>query len=177
MTDILAAFPGISYASITAEVRREIDHRRTAYPHMVAKGRMTEAEARWQQQVFAAIQRDVASMSQGQHQPDPAFSWADKVRALTREVDLRLKFYPGWIQKGRLALKDARQQSAALECLLTLYEDGWGWTARNGTNPAWGTVHPTPAQAASRTEWRDLHARIMARRTQSNDNAQERMAL
>lgn len=43
MTDmtILARFPGIDYATIAAEVAREIAFRRATYPGLVAKGRMT----------------------------------------------------------------------------------------------------------------------------------------
>ena len=175
---ILARFPGITWPALIAEAQREADLRRTTYPRLVAKGRMRQADADFQTAVMAAIAGEVAaSMSVGTHAPDPRFSWADRLRVLRREVDMRLKVYPDWIRKGRIALGTARQQSAALECLLALYEEGWAWQPANGTSPAWGKPHPTAAQQASRTEWRDTWTQIEARRDAQNDNQQQRMAL
>lgn len=177
MTDILARFPGIGMAEIRAEVARELDQRRRVYPDRVAKGRMTERDARFQIAAFESIARDVAAIADNRHAPDAACSWADKLAVLRREVALRLQFYPQWVTKGRITVTAARAQANALECLLALYEEGWGWTPANGTSPAWGRLHPTLAEADSRTEWRDHWRETEALRARTNDNAQERMAL
>lgn len=174
---ILARFPDVTWAALAAEVAREVALRRTTYGGWIEKGRMTRAEADWQIAVMTAIGRDVAAMAEARHEPDEAARWQDKLAVLRREIEFRLRLYPGWISKGRITVTDARTRCAALECLIALYEEGWGWMPANGVPPAWGSTTPTAEQAASRTEWRDIWATTEARRIAGNDNQQQRMAL
>ena len=93
-----------SFAALRAELVREAEARRRTYPGQIDKGRMTAQDAAWQHGVLAAIVQDLAAViavAVPALPPSP-YSWADKRSALTRELDQRRRFYPGWIAKGRL---------------------------------------------------------------------------
>ena len=140
-----------SFAAVQAELAREAAARARTYPGQIAKGRMTQQQAEWQQGVIAAIQQDLAAVIAVAvpQLPERAYSWTDKRAALLRELDQRARFYPGWIDKGRLAQADADRQTAALTAMLALYDDGLTW------QPAPGS---TTEQA--RQQWRAISAEL-----------------
>lgn len=161
-------FPGITYAAITAEAERELASRRRTYPDRVGSGRMTQADADYQIDIMAAIVGDTRRMSS--HYPahqgkvetaGHAFSWADRRKALERELDLRDRFYPQWIASGRLQKDVAERQIAAMKAILWRYDAGFDWphaeltgkARREAWQPHWSAIAPRwyqrePAQAA-----------------------------
>jgi hypothetical protein len=74
------------------------------------------------------------------------------VAELEREIALRRRFYPEWIEAGRLTPADADRRRQALEALLWIYQDGWDWRGSDGRTPAFS--------AAAEAEWRAHQARI-----------------
>ena len=124
-----------SFAALRAELVREAEARRRTYPGQIDKGRMTAQDAAWQHGVLAAIVQDLAAViavAVPALPPSP-YSWADKRSALTRELDQRRRFYPGWIAKGRLDEGQAASQIAALVAMLALYNDGLRWLPAPGS--------------------------------------------
>lgn len=164
-------FPGITFAAIRSELRREAGQRRAVYPDWCSKGNLTQAEADWQIAVIEAMGTDAARFEHAattrtnplQFAAGHAFTWEDRRKALLRELDYRARLYPEWIRKGRLTTADAARQCACLQAMLTLYEDGLDWTATNGTPPAYGDAEPTDDQRATRHEWATVAAGILAR--------------
>ena len=132
-------WPAITWASLAAEIDREITARLNTYPGRVERGRMTQAEMDWQLQLARAWREDVdrfaaahRPLSEGRPMTCPVqvanrhgIAWRPRRGALLRELEQRRKHYPGWIAEGRLTQAAADGRVAALECLLTLYE--WGY--------------------------------------------------
>lgn len=172
------AFPQVTYAQLRAELQREAEARRRTYPQLVAKGRMTEAEAAHQHAILAAIAQDleaVIALTPAHPEPveGPSFSWFDKRACLQRELAQRARFYPGWIAKGNMTAPAGAHQVDCLKAMLAIYGEGWGWRAANGFPPAWGEESPTPEQAEARAEWAEISAALAAQ----NEQQQETLAL
>lgn len=133
----------IPLAAIAAELAREAAARRRTYPALIDKGRLTTRDAEFEHAALAALAADVALMM-APPAPCPALgglpliplpseathgqSWQARRDALHRELDRRARLYPGWIDTGRITAADAAHQTACLEALLTIYDEGWGWT-------------------------------------------------
>ncbi len=117
-------------AELVAELERELADRRRFYPGMVDKGRMLKADADYQLAIFAEILADLA-VAFGPPPwilAAPRFAWGEKVKALWRELELRRRFYPDRIAKGRMTQDQAHQQFARLEAVHTLYwHQMFGW--------------------------------------------------
>lgn len=143
--------PGVSFAALRAELAREAEARRRTYPGQIDKGRMTAADATWQHGVLAAIQQDCEAVIALAVPALPAcpYTWADKRGALTRELEQRRRFYPGWIAKGRLTADQAARQIAPLAAMLALYNDGLRWLPAPGS---------TAQQRAA--QWRETMAAL-----------------
>lgn len=45
---------------------------------------------------------------------------ADALRELRRELAMRTRVYPDWIQKGRITRADATHRLAAIECAIDI---------------------------------------------------------
>ena len=178
-----AHHPGVTYAAIRAELQREADARARLYPKRVESGRLTQADAERERALIAAMLADVTRMAS--YAPpdatgitwrlDPGaehdFTWKQRRFALHRELDMRARLYPQWIAEGRLAQPDANRRTAALECLLELYDEGWGFPPVDPESPA-------PAKAgADRSA--DFAANVWpaTRTAQSRIVKQEEMAL
>ena len=158
-----AHHPGVSYAAIRAELQREATARARLYPKRVESGRLTPADAARECELIAALLADVATMA-SYHAADaqnvtwrvePRLSahpptWEQRRFCLHRELDLRRRLYPQWIAEGRLTQPDADRQTAALDCLLSVYDQGWG---RPPGDPSQfvADVWPTTRTAQSRT--------------------------
>lgn len=113
------------------ELHDERDRRRTAYPKLIAGGRLDEAEARRHRAILDAIVEDCTPMpanlshSGWQRWRDARaavlaacpFTWADKVRELRRELALRRNMWPRHVETGRLPLADARRRMERLEAV------------------------------------------------------------
>ncbi len=151
--------PGVTYAAIRAELQREADARARLYPKRIESGRLTQAEAGRQRALIAALAADVTRMAS--YDPPDAHgitwrlapgdehgvSWHDRRACLHRELDLRARFYPQWIAEGRLTQPDADRRTAALACLLEVYDEGWGWAGDARDFPE---VHAQTRTAQSR---------------------------
>lgn len=109
----------VPLADILAEVSREVHRRRTAYPAMVARGSLDQAEAQRHQAVLAAIEADLArevartGASPGLPAEDdaPAIGWAAKVRELRRELAIRRAAYPKWVASATNPLTEAEART------------------------------------------------------------------
>lgn len=165
-----AYHPDVTYAMIRAELQRELAARGRLYPRRVESGRLTQADAARECELIAAMIADVATMA-SYHPADaqnvtwrvePRLSdhphtWEQRRLALHRELDLRLRLYPQWIAEGRLTQLNATRQFATLDCLLEIYDEGWG---RPPGDPAQfvAEIWPATRTAQSRTRQLDLLA-------------------
>ncbi len=157
------AFPAVTFEALEAELGRELEQRRRFYPGRVEKGRMLQEDAEWELAIALAWREDVARIracwlerpGSPPTRPAHGLSWNDRRRGLLRELDMRGRFYPGWIDSGRLLERDAAHQLACLECLLAIYEDGWDWTGSGGKTP-----HHSPI---AEQDFRALRAEVDAR--------------
>jgi hypothetical protein len=172
VTTVSHLFPGLTYADCRAELDRELAQRRRVYPDRVAKMRMTQAEADYQIAIFTAIRDDTLRMERSfTDHPEPVegqrsthnFSWADRRRAIERELDYRTRFYPQWIANHRLTQEKADRQMAALKAVLWRYDMGFDWHPSNGVPCSWGSISIEADVEASRTEWRTHYAGIIGR--------------
>jgi hypothetical protein len=127
-------YPDLTWRHIAAELERELAHRLNFYRRQVDKSAMTDAEARHQIALFEALAEDCARFERA-HASAPMvnpltipakhrFSWRERHDALLRELGLRERLYPQWIDKGTLLQADADDRRRRLEALLALYEDG-----------------------------------------------------
>lgn len=133
--------PAITLAAIAAELGREAAARHSLYRKRVDAARMTQAEADRGLAIAAAWREDVeriaAAWGNAQEPAPPrhAISWRDRVQGLQRELELRRRFYPEWIDAGRMTAAEGAQQLACLEALLAIYHDGWDWRGPDGRLP------------------------------------------
>lgn len=143
-----------TFAQVRAELARELAARAGFYPSFVSKGRMSQSEADWQLQIFRAIAEDleavIALRVRNLSTERQAFSWADKRRALLRELDHRQRFYPDWIRKGRFDQAEGTRRTTALAAMLALYDDGLRWQPDPPDCPA----------EIRRSQWRAIAAEL-----------------
>jgi hypothetical protein len=165
------AFPAITLGAIAAELGRELEQRRGFYPGRVTKGNMLQEEADRELALAAAWREDCARIAAAWGAgaaPLPAahpFTWRDRREGLQRELELRERFYPGWIAGGRLLAGQAAHRTACLQALLAIYEDGWDWRGSDGLTPR--------SSAIAAEEYRQLRADVDAR----EGRAQNQLAL
>jgi hypothetical protein len=165
------AFPNITWAALRAELEREANARRSLYPSLVEKGRMTREAAAKGQGVIAAMIVDVTTRlcppwpRRGRDPPGHACTWHERRDALVAELALRERLYPDWIAKGRLEAHTAKHRNCCLEALLWIYEDGFDWQASNGARPAFAKwENRTAAEDQALAEWAAHWQLVEARR-------------
>jgi hypothetical protein len=120
---------------LAAEVKRIIAALAAAAPGRIAKGTLTEQEARRLADLWTAISEDL----EAQFAPVPVdrlrelraangVPWAVKVDALRRELEARRLGYPAEVNKGRLTRDQAKQQLERVEAIHALYwRDGYAF--------------------------------------------------
>lgn len=110
----LDASPADSFwDAMKAEAHATFTERQSAYPSMVAKGRMSRADADRELRVARAIAEDWGALP---HSAGfPIASWAEIVHALRREITRRRKFYPERVAAKRMDPADAERRVMLLE--------------------------------------------------------------
>lgn len=165
------AYPDVSWADLRTELQREIARRRAAFPAMVAKGRMLQAEADRELDILAAVLEDARRFEDPRQRRGAvhAWTWHERRAALTRELDYRARAYPQWIKKGQLTREDADRQTRRLACMRALYELGYDWRPANGTAPHFSALRPTPEEIDSRCEWHAIEVECRTRDGRTDD--------
>jgi hypothetical protein len=102
----------------------EYAQRNRHYPRRIEAGKMSQIEADKQQGVMRAIVNDLRPPKDAHNPQSDAFTWADKVHALRREIALRRRYYPTWVADGRMTAAAARE---ALETFEGIHENYWRW--------------------------------------------------
>jgi hypothetical protein len=174
------AFPDVTWAALKAELQRELAARRSLYPQLVDKGRLTsEASARGQA-IIAAMILDLTRRlcppwpRRAADPPGHDCSWSDRRDALVAELAQRERLYPDWIAKGRLEVHTARHRNSCLEALLCVYEDGFDWRASNGARPMFAKwENRTAAEDQAMAEWAAHWQAVEARRHPPQQNELE----
>lgn len=153
-------FPGITLDDCRAELQRERAYRERTYPERIAQGRMTRAEADYQLAILAAIADDALRMTGAYAPPQHDYSWLERRAALSREIDLRDRFYPEWIASGRLTQARADHQRACLRAVLWRFDCGFDWRPTNGVRDqtAQDMLDGKPRTAAQQETWAEMDA-------------------
>lgn len=120
--------------AIVAELEREAGSRRKVFPDRVAKGRMTEQDAAYQEAIWLEILANVRTCLGGDwRDPLATFRWREKVDALNRELDYRARLYPEWVNKGRLDQATADRRVNLVEAVRDFYwRHMFAWEAPAG---------------------------------------------
>lgn len=114
--------------TMRAELEREIDQRVKFYPGMIAKQRLTQAEA---DSRIAIMREMLTDLGRALH-PDPrqrrelpladrAFSWREKIGELERELTMRRKVYPARVAKARMTQAEMDSRIETLQLVHDLY--------------------------------------------------------
>lgn len=113
----------VSRTDMMAEVAEELRYRRSTYPKRISLGRMNQGEADRQIAIFTEIAAELPSPGNDHSEPDPAFSWSDKVNELRREITMRRQLYPRWIDSPQSPLTKVRGclRMARLEAVHEIY--------------------------------------------------------
>lgn len=132
----------VPLAAQEAELSRELDQRRHAYPRRVEKRMLSQYDADRRIDLLHAIHDDIAWLAQFARWSagtEPRFShdmtrhrdaaeaaiarfrWSELVAELRREIDMRRKYYPAWVRKGSLDAPRARLQLERIEAVHFLY--------------------------------------------------------
>lgn len=73
--------PAVSWRDKVRWISRELDDRRATYPELVAKGRMTEADARLGERIMAHLRRLYwRELFMWEPEPGPALEWLIRIR-------------------------------------------------------------------------------------------------
>lgn len=123
-------FPAVSAAALEEELAREIEARRAAYPRLVGEGKLLQADADRELALARAWLEDARRWIAAFGLPETPLaahgrSWVDRRQGLDRELGLRRRLYPRWIEQGRLTAEQAAHRIACVETLLALYDDGF----------------------------------------------------
>lgn len=180
----------VTATQVAAELAREIGMRRQVYPGRVRDGRMAQADMDREIALAAAWAEDVARIEHGWQDratrwlagesivPPPAahgFTWADRRRALDRELAFRARLFGRRVAEGAMTRAEADHRAACLAALAARYDDGFHWRASNGESTRFGLVWPVPPEIEqARREWAEHRAAIDAANTPEE---QKEMAL
>jgi hypothetical protein len=156
-------YPDVSWQDLRAEIETEIEQRRSTYQRRVEKGMMLRDVADRELAIAEALRDDVDRFRTGAGECRHAFTWRDRHAALTRELELRARYYPEWISKGRITQAVADRRRRILECLRAIYEFGQDWTPSNGAPAPLYRDDGDQARAEARIEWHTLQARLADR--------------
>lgn len=125
-------------ALLIAEIRRTLDALAAAAPARVAKGQVSEAEARQHAGLWLAIAVDLEAqdrwLAEGSGRSGWSLSeklrelhklnhvgWPDKIAMLRNEITARRQGYPADVAKGRLTADQAKAQLERIEAVHDLY--------------------------------------------------------
>ena len=159
MTCAHLRFPAITLDHLVAETARELAQRTAIYPRHVESARMAQHDADFQIAAATAWLNDAERLRASWFTPRPlapaahAVSWGDRRAALARELGLRQRCYPLWIETARLLPDTARHQLDCLLALAAIYDDGFDWIASNGARPSFASIAPDSATLQARAEW------------------------
>lgn len=154
----------IPHVDIATELHREAASRRRAYPGMIERLRLTQAQADVEQLLVATWLQDLERYAAYAALPDPrpapplmervnGFTWADRRAGVQRELDRRSRLYPKWIAAGDLDAAEAATRTARLTALLDFYDEGWDWHDSFGRRFDLRPIDPTPDQAETNRQW------------------------
>lgn len=104
----------IEPADMCGELARELSHRRSFYPRLVAESRMKQSEADHHIALLDAIHRDMTGIDVDRAATG---TWDPKVRELRREIAMRRALWPKRIAAGRMREADATPHMEALEAV------------------------------------------------------------
>ena len=161
-TELWPEFPGVTRAALRDALAEIATARQGLHGEWVASNRMTAAEQAREASLWAALQEDVARQlagpqADGRHSPHThGLTWAERRATLQREISYRQRLGPNYADKGRITPDQARHQLTCLLALLDIYEGGFDWQPANSIMPNWASIHPTPAERATREEWRTV---------------------
>lgn len=113
--------PDSFWPDLRAELVDELQRRRATYPGLVLKGRLAAALADRELRAWAAIARSVGAALGDDAAAVPA-TWAEMVHSLRREIALRRKMYPLWVDQGRV---DAHEAARRLDLVETWHDLLW----------------------------------------------------
>ena len=176
----------VTARQVEIELAREAEQRERFYPRRVADLKMTKDEAAAQLAAVAAWREDVARMLDFERRAAEAFrqlwtagaparptvmaeathglDWRARRMTLQREINLRERHYPGWVQSLRLSQADADHRQDCLRALAARYDDGFDWRASNGACGMLPILARTPEEKIAAEEWREHMDRILAER-------------
>lgn len=125
-------------ALLSAEIRRVLDGLAAAAPTRIAKGQISDAEAKQQVVLWLSIAEDLEAMdrwiAEGSGRSGWSLSeklrelravnhvdWPDKIAVLRNEITARRIGYPADVAKGRLTSDQAKAQLERIEAVHDLY--------------------------------------------------------
>ncbi|WP_341209832.1 hypothetical protein [uncultured Sphingomonas sp.] len=108
---VLSTLPADDFwIALRAELIAELERRRTAYPSLVAKGRLERPVADRELRVWRSIAQSISAI-----EGVGDASWSEMVHSLRREIALRRKFYPAQIADRRLSADEAARRLELIE--------------------------------------------------------------
>lgn len=113
----------IARAQMRTEIESELAYRRATYPKRIELGRLDPDQAERQIAILGEIRVQLPHPGNNHAEGEAAFSWADKVRELRREITMRRQLYPRWIAdpKSPLTRETAILRLARMEATHELY--------------------------------------------------------
>lgn len=123
-------FSKVPLAELIDSVAADLDRRRTTYPALVGRGRLSQADADHRIDTWAAILDDLRrtrALLPGAPTDEVApwsGSWADRVGEIRRELEARRATYPGLIAKDTHPLT-AEEAARIFDQLDALYHRYW----------------------------------------------------
>jgi hypothetical protein len=113
-------------AAFVAAIDRELEAAARSNVELVRKGRQTQAESDYVVALLRDVRSDLAHAfgpysETGGLRADPAVSWRDKIRWISRELDDRREKYPELVAKGRMTEADAKLGIRTIAALRRLY--------------------------------------------------------
>lgn len=103
--------PDAFWPALRIELVDELKRRRDSYPRLVTKGRMDRATADRELRVWRAIAASVSAIDAG----GATATWSDMVHCLRREIALRRKMYPLWVEERGLSADEAARKLELVE--------------------------------------------------------------
>jgi|TARA_Y100000815_G_C13345012_1_gene501683 hypothetical protein len=168
-------FPAVTQAQVAAELLREEEQRRRFYPRRVEALEMTAADAEHQLAAAAAWREDCDRFTGRPLAPARhGLAWRVRRIALAREIALRRRHYPRWVEELKLTPATAEHRIACLEALASVYDDGLDWSGPGGSRCTHTAFAHTADDRAAAAAWATHRAEVDARR---NPASQEEMTL
>ena len=175
MTALHHLFPAVTQAQVAAELAREEEQRRRFYPRRIEALAMTQAEATHQLAAIAAWREDCDRFTGRPLAPARhGLTWRVRRVALAREIALRQRHYPRWVEELKLTREEAAHRLACFEALAARYDDGLDWSGPGGSRCTHIAFARTDDDRAAAAAWATHRAEVDARR---NPASQKEMTL